>query len=79
MNQLFLDANYLPEPHQFPAENSPEVMFGSLTGGDIGIGTSGPFEYAGARGIDVFPGQAVLNIDAIMQPLSVDGRGVIAG
>lgn len=27
-------------------------IFGSLTGGDIGIGTSGPFEYAGGPGLD---------------------------
>ncbi len=41
----------IPNPRS-PFYYAATGIFGSLTGGDIGIGTSGPFEYAGARGVN---------------------------
>lgn len=48
---------WVPTSPNIPNADSPFYyaatgIFGSLTGGDIGIGTSGPFEYAGGPGID---------------------------
>lgn len=48
---------WVPTSPNIPKADSPFYyvatgIFGSLTGGDIGIGTSGPFEYAGGPGID---------------------------
>jgi len=48
---------WVPTSPNIPNADSPFYyaatgIFGSLTGGDIGIGTSGPFEYAGGPKID---------------------------
>jgi len=48
---------WVPTSPNIPNADSPFYyaatgIFGSLTGGDIGIGTSGPFEYAGGPGIN---------------------------
>jgi uncharacterized protein YbbC (DUF1343 family) len=48
---------WVPTSPNIPNADSPFYyaatgIFGSLTGGDIGIGTSAPFEYAGGPGID---------------------------
>ncbi len=48
---------WVPTSPNIPDEDSPFYyaatgIFGSLTGGDIGIGTTGPFELIGSKGID---------------------------
>jgi uncharacterized protein YbbC (DUF1343 family) len=57
---------WVPTSPNIPNADSPFYyaatgIFGSLTGGDIGIGTSGPFEYAGGPGIDANEFTAAMN------------------
>lgn len=50
----------IPNPRS-PFYYTATGILGSLTGGDIGIGTSGPFEFCGGRGVDPNEFTAALN------------------